>query len=105
MAPPGPSVISEVRLGRPGDLPAQCAAWPPSRRVRADNDAAVRFVRAVAPGTEVRFDGGAEYRLTIPVGAPRAATPSADRAAARPPARQPAGGYSSKSSASCTDLM
>lgn len=51
--------------------------------VQADNDPAVRFVRAVAPATSVRFDGAAEYRLTIPVGAPQA------RAAATTPAARP----------------
>jgi GNAT superfamily N-acetyltransferase len=35
--------------------------------VQADNERVVRFARSLAPGTQVTFDGAAEYRLTIPV--------------------------------------
>jgi GNAT superfamily N-acetyltransferase len=55
--------------------------------VQADNDRAVRFARAVAPDTDVTFDGAAEYRLTIPVTAARPATPGAGRGTA--PAGRP----------------
>lgn len=60
--------------------------------VQADNDRAIRFVRAVAPGTSVRFDGAAEYRLRIPVGASRSVAPAGGRSPARPrPVSRPAG--------------
>ncbi len=41
--------------------------------VQADNDRAVRFVRGVAPDATVRFAGGAELDVRIPVGPARAA--------------------------------
>jgi GNAT superfamily N-acetyltransferase len=37
--------------------------------VQADNDRAVRFLRAVAPGVRPRYVGGAELDLSIPVAA------------------------------------
>jgi ribosomal protein S18 acetylase RimI-like enzyme len=40
------------------------SAW-----VQADNERAVRFIRAVAPRASIRFVGGAELEVRIPVGA------------------------------------
>ena len=59
-------------LGRAlaGRLLGEARRWGATRlvaTVQADNDRAVLFVRAVAPGVELRFAGGAEYELTIPV--------------------------------------
>jgi GNAT superfamily N-acetyltransferase len=42
--------------------------------VQADNEPALRFIRAVAPGAQVRFVGGAELEVKVPVPA------AADRA-------------------------
>jgi N-acetylglutamate synthase-like GNAT family acetyltransferase len=36
--------------------------------IQADNDRAARFLRAVAPGADVTYVGGAELELAIPVG-------------------------------------
>jgi GNAT superfamily N-acetyltransferase len=63
--------------------------------VQADNDRVVRFARSLAPGTEVTFDGAAEYRLTIPVApaltaARRPTIPGPVPAARRPSRRVPA---------------
>jgi ribosomal protein S18 acetylase RimI-like enzyme len=38
-------------------------------RVQADNERAVRFMRAVAPNASIRFVGGAEVEVLIPVAA------------------------------------
>jgi ribosomal protein S18 acetylase RimI-like enzyme len=35
--------------------------------VQADNERALRFIRAVAPGASVRFVGGAELEVRVPV--------------------------------------
>jgi N-acetylglutamate synthase-like GNAT family acetyltransferase len=37
--------------------------------VQADNDRAVQFIRGVAPAADVRFAGGAEIEIAIPVDA------------------------------------
>lgn len=37
--------------------------------VQADNERAVRFIRAVAPRASIRFVGGAELEVRIPMGA------------------------------------
>jgi GNAT superfamily N-acetyltransferase len=37
--------------------------------IQADNERAVRFIRAVAPGASIRFVGGAELEVQIPVAA------------------------------------
>jgi GNAT superfamily N-acetyltransferase len=57
--------------------------------VQGDNDRALRFALALAPGADIRFDGAAEYRLTIPVPVARRQSPGAPRvprAAVRPAA-------------------
>jgi len=55
-----------ARAARRANLP-DVVAW-----VQADNDRAVRFLRDVAPGAEVRFAGGGELKVTIPVPSPLA---------------------------------
>ena len=47
--------------------------------VQADNEPALRFIRAVAPGASVRFVGGAELEIQVPVPVPAAAAVPSER--------------------------
>jgi GNAT superfamily N-acetyltransferase len=55
-----------ARAARRAGVP-EVVAW-----VQADNDRAVRFLRDLAPGAQVRFVGGGELSVTIPVPSPLA---------------------------------
>jgi GNAT superfamily N-acetyltransferase len=53
--------------------------------IQADNERALRFIRAVAPQASIRFVGGAEFEAQLPVaavasGAARAAVPTQEAA-------------------------
>src|ERR687891_116104 len=47
--------------------------------VEDDNEPALRFIRAVAPGASVRFVGGAELEIQVPVPVPAAAAGPSER--------------------------
>ncbi len=54
--------------------PETITAW-----IQADNERAVRFIRAVAPRASIRFVGGAELEAQIPVVASASSLPPAGR--------------------------
>lgn len=58
----GRALVGELTAHAASRGLATIVAW-----VQADNEAALRFIRAVAPGASVRFVGGAELEVQVPV--------------------------------------